>query len=100
MEGLELPFLAARQDPDEALRFVWDAFWNLSTDRQVGFATGPIPWTAVDRYAVRHHIDDADAFERFHSLLRSMDGAYLEHLEREREKERQAEKDRRGHDQS
>lgn len=84
----DLPFLAARQDPDEALRFVWDAFWNLSTDRPVGFATGPIPWSAVDRYAGRHRLEGADSFQRFLDLIRSMDGAYLEHLEREREKAR------------
>jgi hypothetical protein len=83
-----LPFLASREDPDEALRFVWDAFWNLTTDRPVGFATGPIPWTAVDRYAARHRIDGADAFERFLAVIRAMDGAYLDHLEREREKAR------------
>lgn len=84
MPAADLPFLAAREDPDEALRFVWDAFWHLSTDRSVGFATGPIPWSAIDRYATRHRLDDADSFERFLDLIRSMDGAYLDRLERER----------------
>jgi hypothetical protein len=80
----DLPFLANREDPDEAVRFAWDAFWHLTTDRPVGFVTGPIPWTAVDRYAARHRIDSADAFERFHALIRAMDGTYLDHLERAR----------------
>lgn len=80
----DLPFLASREDPDEAVRFVWDAFWNLTTDRPVGFATGPIPWGSIDRYAVRHRIDGADAFERFLALIRAMDGAYLDHLEQVR----------------
>lgn len=84
----ELPFLATCEDPDEALRFVWDAFWHLSADRPVGFATGPIPWTAIDRYASRHRLDGADDFQRFADLIRAMDGTYLEHLEREREKAR------------
>lgn len=70
------------------MRFVWEAFWTLTTDRQVGFATGPIPWTAIDRYTIRHRLDGADSFERFHALIRAMDSSYLDHLEREREKAR------------
>jgi len=92
----DLPFLANREDPDEALHFVWDAFWNLTTDRQVGFATGPIPWTAIDRYADRHQLHAVDSFERFHALIRAMDSTYLEHRERELENARK-EKPPHGH---
>jgi hypothetical protein len=55
---------------------VWDAFWVLSADRQVGMAVGAIPWSVIDRYAERNGIED---FETFHTLLRAMDNVYLTH---------------------
>jgi hypothetical protein len=36
------------------LEAYYEAFMDLSTSRGVGMALGPIPWTAVDRYAERH----------------------------------------------
>lgn len=50
------------------------AFHELSTCRQIGMALGPIPWTAIDRYAERHGIGD---FEQFATLVRACDAAYL-----------------------
>ncbi len=35
-----------------------------------------IPFTSLDRYAVRYRINDED-FDRFLTLMRQMDGAYL-----------------------
>lgn len=37
----------------------------------------PIPWTAACEYAREYLIDD---FDRFWSLMRAMDGAFMEHL--------------------
>lgn len=50
---------------------------HLSADRSIGFAMGPIPFTAIDCYAERYGIEGIDAFERFHALIRAMDTAYL-----------------------
>jgi hypothetical protein len=39
--------------------------------------TGPIPWTAIDRYAERYGLD-GDAFERLSLWIRMMDRAARE----------------------
>lgn len=39
---------------------------------------GPIPWSAIDRYAERYGIDDLDEFERFRRFIRGQDRVYLE----------------------
>lgn len=59
------------------LQFHYVAFWELSTDRQIGFGIGPLPWSAIDRYAGRFGIDDPDEFDRFKRLMRAMDRAFL-----------------------
>lgn len=41
---------------------------------------GPIPWTAIDRYAARHDIQGADEFERFVRLIRALDQVYMKHV--------------------
>lgn len=60
------------------LRFYWDAFTTLGTDRSVGMAEGPIPFSAVDRYARRYGIDDIDDFDVFLRIMRGLDAEYLQ----------------------
>lgn len=38
---------------------------------------GGIPWTAIDRYADRHEVEDFDLFK---AIIKALDGAYLEHV--------------------
>lgn len=38
---------------------------------------GGIPWTAIDRYADRHEVEDFDGFK---AILKALDSVYLEHL--------------------
>ena len=71
----------------EHLAFAWRAFWELSSDRSVGFGVGPIPFTAIARYADRYGVGERDAFERFLELIRGMDAAYLKDTEERRERE-------------
>lgn len=59
---------------------VWNAFQRLGGDRQMGMSLGPIPWTAIDRYAIRYRIDD---FEDFEHMLSAMDAVYLEHARKD-----------------
>jgi hypothetical protein len=75
-----VPALRERPELDEHLDFEWRAFRDLRNDRIVGMALGPIWWTSIDAYAIRHRIDDPDAFERFVFLMQAMDDAYREHL--------------------
>jgi hypothetical protein len=67
------------------------AFWTLSTCRQIGFSTGPIPWRDVVRYAEYVGLDreNADALE---VIIRELDGAYLGHIAEEQGKQREQEK--------
>lgn len=53
--------------------FFWDAFAALETDRQIGMAEGPIPFSAIDRFARRYGITDLDSFDRFYRIMRAMD---------------------------
>jgi hypothetical protein len=41
-------------------------------------AAGPIPWTAINEYAIRHAIDGED-FEELVEMVRKMDNAWLDH---------------------
>lgn len=74
----------------------WEAFWHLTTDRQTGMALGPIPWSAIDRYATRHAIDDPDDFDEFVELVMTLDQAYLEHCSREQDRQAKAKPAARG----
>ena len=56
------------------LTFYLEAFFALSPDRHEG---GAIPFSAVDRYAARYGLDDVDEFERFRTLIRALDDAFL-----------------------
>ena len=58
---------------------IWDAFHALAGDRQLGMGIGPIPFTAIDRYAARFGINDRDEFHRFHALISAMDAAHQKH---------------------
>lgn len=62
------------------------AFWELSTERQCGFGEGPIPWSAIDRYAARHGLESD--VRRLVQLIQAMDTAYLEIRAAERETEK------------
>lgn len=73
------PFMQNAPDLPEHLEWVYEAFWALSSSRQIGMGIGPIPFEPIDRYADRYHIED---FEEFHHLIRAMDAAFLEHHNR------------------
>ncbi|MDB5618469.1 hypothetical protein [Tardiphaga sp.] len=66
------------------LLFEWTSFGSLSTDRQVGMDRGPIPWSAINAYAQRYSLVDDD-FDRFATLIRAMDQAYLAYFRKKSE---------------
>lgn len=55
----------------------WEAFHALSRDRAMGFGPGPIPWSAIDRYATRIGLTDPDAFADLAAVVMAVDGRYL-----------------------
>lgn len=77
-EGKPVADLDTRVEPAPHLLFQWNAFSQLSPDRSAGFGLGAIPWTAIDRYAQRHGVDDPDEFERFVRLIRLLDRVFLD----------------------
>jgi hypothetical protein len=54
------------------------AYMDLDSCRSVGFAEGPIPWTAVQLWAQVHDLDK-DTTAALHHHVREMDKAYLKH---------------------
>jgi hypothetical protein len=76
-----LPCVATRPELFGHLRFEWDAFRALSTDRPVGLAMGPIPWSSIDRFADRYGIA-GDDFDRLAELIQAMDVAYRDYHEK------------------
>lgn len=55
---------------------LWDAFLELSTERQMGMRAGPIPASKINGYA-----GDMFGMDRatFMTIIRKMDEAYLNH---------------------
>jgi hypothetical protein len=52
------------------LSFFYNAFWILLSDRLV--ENGPIPFSAIDRFAGRYGVSDIESFERFRVLINRM----------------------------
>ena len=77
-----LPALLTREKPAPELMFYWNAFFQLTTDRQLGVSLGPIPWSVINAYAGRYGIADELEFDVLVRLIRAMDGVYLEDLNR------------------
>lgn len=65
--------------------FYLEAFWSLSTERQVGQALGRIPWSRAMLYAVKEGVEP-DMLGPFWRILYEMDTGYLEHQRNEHDK--------------
>lgn len=64
-----------------------EAFADLSTCRDLGMGVGPIPWTAIDRYAERAELT-RPAGRVLATCIRALDRAYLADAADSMEKER------------
>lgn len=75
--GIEPPaWFFEQPEIDPHLHFHWEAFGELSTERQIGMGIGPIPWSAIKAYAEEFGIV-GDEFESFLHIMRAMDSEYL-----------------------
>jgi hypothetical protein len=63
--------------PDHLL-FYYDAFWELDSERQLGMAAGPIPWSAIMLYADAYVLDSYMS-ELLLFFIRAMDRTYLKY---------------------
>ena len=56
---------------------LYDAFGDLSTERQIGMAVGPIPRSKIKEYG-RDELDlSGEALDRFMMTISRIDGEYL-----------------------
>lgn len=84
--GMPLPAVMANKPRLlMGLDFYWRAFWELSTDRDIGMAEGPIPWTAMNQWAIRYNIVNYE-FDRFVILIKGMDSVYIDHRTKQHKK--------------
>jgi len=68
-----------RPDVEPHLVWLWNAFWELGTERQLGMSVGPIPGSSIREYLRDIDLDDAD-HERARAIIRKADNAYLNML--------------------
>lgn len=59
------------------LEIYWRAFWECSTDRDIGMAEGPIPWSAINAWGQRYGFT-GEEFERLVLILKALDSEYIE----------------------
>lgn len=60
------------------MHLYFNAFLELSSCRQMGMALGPIPWTAVNDYALYMDLDE-DQHEDLHFFVRELDNEYVKY---------------------
>lgn len=53
------------------------AFWEMSSDRHIGMTAGPIPLSAIERWAARNGFEDLEEFSVLVSCIREMDSEWL-----------------------
>jgi hypothetical protein len=75
--GMPLPdFIKNEPELMPGLEIFLQAFWDLSTCRQMGMGLGPIPWTSVQEYCTIN--GGSEEFNRdMHFHIRQLDAAYL-----------------------
>ena len=64
---------AGKPPEDDALLLCVRAWQDLETCRSVGMAVGPIPWTAVQEWALASGLD-RDSTRLLHDVIRYVDG--------------------------
>lgn len=65
---------ANRPEMLPASAFYWAAFCTLETERPIGMAVGPIPWSKACDYAREHGFDDRDDLADFWQIIARLDG--------------------------
>jgi hypothetical protein len=62
------------------LTLIWNAFWELGTERQLGMSVGPIPGSKIREY-LRDEMDLYGAeYDRARAIIRKADEAWLDML--------------------
>lgn len=73
--GVDIPEALIPPSLADVELYYWDAFWNLSTERQATMnGSGPIPWLKIRAYA---SIAQVGHVNEFCAIIRAMDSVYL-----------------------
>jgi len=65
-----------RPEIEPHLTWLWNAFWELGTERQLGMAVGPIPVSKIREY-LRDELElDGVEYDRARTIIRRMDDTY------------------------
>ena len=80
-------------DTDYVTTMYWRHFMELQTERPLGAmgGAGAIPWSSIDRYAVRFGYDE-EGYLDFLDIMRFLDGLWLKDMKRKQEKEQEKKK--------
>lgn len=74
--GKEVP--AIRDKPSvQGYEWLWEAFADLDTCRDMGVSAGPIPWTAIEQYARANELG-VDETWMLHLVIRHIDNIWRE----------------------
>jgi len=74
---MPVPALEGRPNTT-GFEWLWEAFVVLSSCRQSGMGIGPIPWTAIQRYAEVHGFDEEETW-LVHGVTRHLDDIFIRH---------------------
>ncbi|MTK63885.1 MAG: hypothetical protein F8N15_05010 [Methanobacterium sp.] len=81
-----------RPKPTPLSNLYLNIFWQLSADRSVGMGEGPIPWSSIDRFAVRKGIS-GEEFDSLVRMIRAADDEYFKTKAEKTESEERARKE-------
>jgi len=74
-----------RPEVEPHLNWLWSAFWELSTERQLGMTVGPIPASKI-RDHLRDELDlQGTEYDHARAVIRKTDDAYLGMLNRRKD---------------
>ena len=65
-----------RPELEPHLTWLWNAFWELSTERQLGMAVGPIPGSKIREYLCDEMELTGAEYDRARAIIRRADDAY------------------------
>ena len=73
--GVNVKALNNRPGLLPGLEFYFNAYIQLRYDKQIGFTTGPIPWSSVIKWCNLHNIYDINDIEVVLRYIRALENA-------------------------
>jgi len=76
-----------RPEIEPHLTWLWNAFWELGSERQLGMSVGPIPGSKIREY-LRDELDlHGTEYDRARTIIRRADDAYVGMLNSRKDEE-------------